>query len=170
MAKVSAFFAKLETLCKSKGVSIAKMQRDCGLGTSTSYRWKTGEIMPNVATVNKIAKYFNVSPNELMPPYNNSEDICNAHVACDHRPPLGNEDSGAAAKGEHTPDLIAIIRLQHETLCEQLRIQNEQVRIQNKKNDDLVEIINNLTKPEADGKAHGQARGRAVDLAGVRGV
>jgi transcriptional regulator with XRE-family HTH domain len=160
MANVSAFFAKLEELCKNKGISIAKMQRDCGLGTSTSYRWKTGDIMPNVATVNKIAKYFSISPNELMPPYNNNRDV--------HDTPVTEDISAtdAAAKGERTGDLIAIIKLQHETLCEQLRIQNEQLRIQNKKNDDLVEIINNLTKSPHESKA----QGRSADLAGVRGV
>jgi hypothetical protein len=51
--------------------------------------------------------------------------------------------------------------LQHETLCEQLRIQN-------KKNDDLVEIINNLTKPQGEGNEREQARGRSVG--GSRGV
>jgi transcriptional regulator with XRE-family HTH domain len=118
--------------------------------------WKTGEIMPNVATINKIAKYFNVSPHELISRAN-SEEVCDAPMTDNHKP--SNDANSAAAKGERTTDLIAIIRLQHETLCEQLRIQN-------KKNDDLVEIISNLAKPQAEGKA----RGRAVDLVGVRGA
>jgi transcriptional regulator with XRE-family HTH domain len=163
MPKVCVFFAKLKELCKNKKVSIAQMQRDCGLGTSTAYMWKTGEIMPNVATVNKIAKYFNVSPHELISRAN-SEEVCGAPVKNNHKPP--DDINSAAVKGERTTDLIAIIRLQHETLCEQLRIQNEQLRIQNKKNDDLVEIINNLTKPQAESKS----RGRAAELVGVRGA
>jgi hypothetical protein len=65
-----------------------------------------------------------------------------------------------AVKGERASDLISIIKLQHETLCEQLRIQN-------KKNDDLVEIINNLTKSQAEGVVREPAR--AVGLAGVCG-
>jgi uncharacterized protein YajQ (UPF0234 family) len=129
--------------------------------------WKTGEIMPNVATINKIAHYFNVSPHELISRAN-SEEVCDAPVASSHKPP--NDITITAVKGERTADLVSIIRLQHETLCEQLRIQNEQLRIQNKKNDDLVEIINNLTKPQAEGAARDPARGRAVGLAGVRGA
>jgi transcriptional regulator with XRE-family HTH domain len=158
MARNSAFFAKLEELCKGKGISIARMQRDCGLGTSTSYRWKTGDIMPNVATVNKIAKYFSISPNELMPPYADGAEGCGAPVTGSYKPPGGA--NGSAGKGERATDLISIIKLQHETLCEQLRIQN-------KKNDDLVEIINNLTKPQAEGVVREPAR--AVGLAGVCG-
>jgi hypothetical protein len=129
--------------------------------------WKTGDIMPNVATVNKIAKYFNVSPHELMSRAN-SEEVHDTPFTSTPKPP--NDTPGAAVKGERTADLVAIIKLQHETLCEQLRIQNEQLRIQNKKNDDLVEIINNLTKPQAEGEARDPARGRAVGLAGVRGA
>jgi transcriptional regulator with XRE-family HTH domain len=158
MVKISTFYTKLEQLCKNKGISIARMQRDCGLGNSTSYKWKNKNTMPNVATVNKIATYFNISPNELMPPYANCADVCDASVTSGHKPP-NDANNSAAVKGERASDLISIIKLQHETLCEQLRIQN-------KKNDDLVEIINNLTKSPSEGKA----LGRSVDLVGVRGV
>jgi transcriptional regulator with XRE-family HTH domain len=165
------FFTKLEELCRNKGISMAQMQRDCGIGNGTAYRWKKGNIKPNIVTIDKVAKYFNVSMRELMPPYPNSEEVCAAPVTGNHK--LPNNMNSAVVKGERTADFIEIIKLQHETLCEQLRMQNEQLRmqneqlrIQNKKNDDLVEIINNLTKLPHESKA----RGRVVDLAGVRGV
>jgi transcriptional regulator with XRE-family HTH domain len=156
---------------------MAKMQRDCGIGNGTAYRWKKGNIKPSIVTIDKVAKYFNVPMRELMPPYIDSGEVFDAPVTSNHKPQLTNEYNGVAVKSERTADLVAIIRLQHETLCEQLRIQNEQLRIQNeqlriqnKKNDDLVEIINNLTKSKSEGKTLQRKHGRAAGLAGVRGV
>jgi len=112
--KISDFFINLKKLCQNQGVSLAKMQHDCGLGTSTVYRWKRGDVTPNAATVGKIATYFNVSTDEIMlhtPPYAKKDDTpaTNNNVSLPNNKTSDNTNT----------DLISIIKSQHETLHKQ---------------------------------------------------
>jgi len=61
------FFDKFKELCDIKGVSCNKAITDIGLSNSTATKWKKTGAFPNVETLIKIAIYFDVSPEELMP-------------------------------------------------------------------------------------------------------
>jgi len=112
--KMSDFFMNLKKLCRNQGVSLAKMQHDCGFGTSTVYRWKSGDVTPNAATVGKIATYFNVSTDEVM-----LHTLPNAKI--DNTPATNNNVSSPNTKAcdNTNTDLISIIKSQHETLHKQ---------------------------------------------------
>ena len=53
------FYKKIVTLCVNKGISLRKMCQDCGIALSAPGKWKNG-TMPNLTTMVKIAKYFDV--------------------------------------------------------------------------------------------------------------
>ena len=55
----SAFYTKIESLCNEKGVSVAKMITENGLGTGTAPAWKRG-AKPRPETLKRIADYFAV--------------------------------------------------------------------------------------------------------------
>lgn len=57
-------YERIKILCKSKGVSIAQMERDLGLAKSASLKWKT--YTPNLATASKLAEYFGVTEQYIM--------------------------------------------------------------------------------------------------------
>lgn len=49
-------YEKLETLCKERGISIAKLERDCGIGNATVRRWD--KAFPRIDTLKKVADYL----------------------------------------------------------------------------------------------------------------
>ncbi len=49
-------FDKVSDLCREKGISIAKLERECSLGNATIRGWK--ESIPNSANLKKVADYF----------------------------------------------------------------------------------------------------------------
>lgn len=49
-------YEKLETLCKEQGISIAKLERDCGIGNATVRRWD--KAFPRIDTLKKVADYL----------------------------------------------------------------------------------------------------------------
>ena len=51
-------------LCKDKSISIAKLERETGLGNGTIGRWEKSS--PNVDNVKKIADYFGVTVDSLL--------------------------------------------------------------------------------------------------------
>lgn len=55
---------KIKILCSKKGVSIARMEREAGLGNGVISKWETSE--PNLKTLQKIADYFKISLDELL--------------------------------------------------------------------------------------------------------
>jgi len=123
--KSSHLYANLKKLCEDRGISISQMHKDCGLGCSTAYRWQDGKVTPNAATAEKIANYFGLTIDDIM--LRTQQKACNTPAADSNNPPPNNTNA----------DLITIIKSQHEALQEQLRIQNQ-------KNDDLMEIIKKL--------------------------
>lgn len=58
------FYDKVKTLCNKRGVSIAKLEKDMSIGNGTIAGWKNST--PNVKTLEKVAKYFNVSLADLL--------------------------------------------------------------------------------------------------------
>lgn len=51
-------------LCKQKGISIAKLERETGISNGTIGRWN--ESSPSVDNVRKVANYFGCSIDELI--------------------------------------------------------------------------------------------------------
>ena len=50
---------KIKVLCKRKGISISRLEKECGIGNSTIRRWD--ESAPRVDSLKKVADYFGVS-------------------------------------------------------------------------------------------------------------
>lgn len=53
-------------LCSKKPVSIAKLERETGIGNGTISRWDTSS--PSIENVQKVAEYFGVTVDELLSP------------------------------------------------------------------------------------------------------
>lgn len=51
-------------LCKERNVSIAKLERETGIGNGTIGRWGTSS--PSVENVRKVAEYFGVTVDALI--------------------------------------------------------------------------------------------------------
>lgn len=49
-------FETIEKLCEERNISIAKLERDCGLGNATIRGWN--ESNPTVSNLKKVANYF----------------------------------------------------------------------------------------------------------------
>lgn len=47
---------KIEALCQKKGISISKLEKECGLGNATITRWD--ESIPRADNLKKVADYF----------------------------------------------------------------------------------------------------------------
>lgn len=52
-------FTKIVELCEKNGVSIAKLEKSCGLGNATIRGWD--ESTPRIDNLKKVADYFGVS-------------------------------------------------------------------------------------------------------------
>lgn len=55
---------KIKSLCKEKGITIHRLETECEIGHDTIRKWDEHE--PNITTLRKIAKYFNISICELL--------------------------------------------------------------------------------------------------------
>lgn len=51
-------------LCKEKGISIAKLERETGLGNGTIGKWE--KASPNVDNAKKVANFFGKTLDELV--------------------------------------------------------------------------------------------------------
>lgn len=58
-------FAKIESLCKENGISIARLESTLGLGNGTIGRWGKG-VSPTVEKLKLVADYFSVTVDELI--------------------------------------------------------------------------------------------------------
>lgn len=57
-------YQNIVVLCKGKGISISKLEKETGLGNGTVGRWERSS--PSVENVKKVADYFNVSVDYLI--------------------------------------------------------------------------------------------------------
>ena len=55
---------KIKSLCQERGISLPELEKACGLGTRTIYRWD--EVIPSVDKVKKVARYFGVTVDSLL--------------------------------------------------------------------------------------------------------
>lgn len=51
-------------LCQEKGISLSKLERECGIGHATINKWD--ECSPNLASVKKVADYFEIPVSKLV--------------------------------------------------------------------------------------------------------
>lgn len=56
-------FDNISALCRSHGISIAKLEKECGLGNATIRRWKDSE--PTLSNLLKVANFFGISVSEI---------------------------------------------------------------------------------------------------------
>ena len=59
-------YKKVADLCEEKGISIAKLEKECGLGNATIQYWRDMRDAPRFSTIKKVADYFGVTIDELM--------------------------------------------------------------------------------------------------------
>lgn len=59
-------YKKVADLCEEKGISIAKLEKECGLGNATIQSWRDMRDAPRFSTIKKVADYFGVTIDELM--------------------------------------------------------------------------------------------------------
>lgn len=57
---MSTFVKRFEELADEKGVTTAKVLRDCQLGKNNMFKWKTRGSKPSKVTLKVLADYFNV--------------------------------------------------------------------------------------------------------------
>ncbi|MBQ3257865.1 MAG: helix-turn-helix transcriptional regulator [Oscillospiraceae bacterium] len=57
-------FTNISNLCEKKGISIARLERECGLGNATVRGWKNS--MPTADKLKRVADYLGVSVDSLM--------------------------------------------------------------------------------------------------------
>jgi transcriptional regulator with XRE-family HTH domain len=55
---------KIVSLCKERGISIAKLEADCNFGNATIRSW--GKSDPGAQKLKKVADYFGVTVDELL--------------------------------------------------------------------------------------------------------
>lgn len=67
---------RIKTLCKEKGVSQSKMEKDIGISNGASSKWKNSS--PSMEILQKLSNYFEVSIEYLMTGQNKSDNILNA--------------------------------------------------------------------------------------------
>ncbi len=57
-------FTNVSRLCKEHGISIAKLERELGIGNATIRNWNTSS--PTVERVKLVANYFGVTVDALL--------------------------------------------------------------------------------------------------------
>ncbi len=50
-------YKKVESVCKERGISIAKLEKDCDIGNATVRKWD--KSFPRINTLKKVADYLN---------------------------------------------------------------------------------------------------------------
>lgn len=54
----------IRSLCKEKGISLLKLETDCGFSNGTINKWDVN--VPSVHKVMTVAKYFSVTVDDLL--------------------------------------------------------------------------------------------------------
>ena len=59
----------IKAMCREKKTTLAEVERQCGLGTRTIYRWD--ECTPSIDKVKRVADFLECSVDELLKPVSN---------------------------------------------------------------------------------------------------
>ena len=62
-------FDNISRLCSEKGISIARLERESGLGNATIRGWKTSQ--PTVDKLQAVARVLECDLNDLLAPHTN---------------------------------------------------------------------------------------------------
>lgn len=57
-------FTNIVRLCKEKGISVSKLEKDLGIGNATVRNWRASS--PTVEKLKLVADYFGVTLDELL--------------------------------------------------------------------------------------------------------
>lgn len=57
-------FNNIKSLCDKKGISISKLEKECGFGQGTIYKWQT--VSPSLGNLQKVADYFKMTIDKLV--------------------------------------------------------------------------------------------------------
>lgn len=57
-------YENIVKLCQERGISIARLEKECGFGNATIRGWSVSS--PTLAKVQKVAEYFGVSVDDLI--------------------------------------------------------------------------------------------------------
>lgn len=60
------FFERVASLCAERGISIARLEREAGLGNATVRGWK--KSIPNVDSLKRVADVLGCTIDELLAP------------------------------------------------------------------------------------------------------
>jgi repressor LexA len=60
------FLDRLDMLCKEKNISKRKLEREAGLGTASTTKWKKEGSVPNQTSLEKLSEYLGVSVSYLI--------------------------------------------------------------------------------------------------------
>ena len=104
---------KLRELRKQKNLSIKELGAMLGLAESTISLYENGKREPDIATLIKIANYFNVSVDELLGCNDSDDDTMNAEYRSTirevHTPVMINFENMCKSLDEETLDRIHVI-------------------------------------------------------------
>ena len=65
-------YTNISNLCRANGISIARLERETGLGNATVRGWANSS--PTVEKLKAVADYFGVTVDELLSEQNTKED------------------------------------------------------------------------------------------------
>lgn len=57
-------YNNIKAVCKSRGVSISKLEEDLGFTRSSLYKWDRHQL--SIGNLKKVADYFNITVDELI--------------------------------------------------------------------------------------------------------
>lgn len=66
VGEIMTFIDRLELLCKEKNISKRKLEREAGLGTASTTKWKKEGTVPNQTSLEKLSGYFGVTVSYLI--------------------------------------------------------------------------------------------------------
>ena len=57
-------YNNIKAVCKSRGVSVSKLEEDLGFTRSSPYKWD--RYQPSIGNLKKVADYFGITVDELI--------------------------------------------------------------------------------------------------------
>lgn len=57
-------YERIEALCKERGLSIRKLENECGLSNGSIAKWRT--VSPSAESLYKVAQYLKTTVEELI--------------------------------------------------------------------------------------------------------
>lgn len=57
-------YEKINKICKSKGITVGKLEKDLAFSNATIRKWKTSS--PSIENLKKVADYFGITVDELL--------------------------------------------------------------------------------------------------------